>query len=209
MLNQQLWDCIERIERLYCDDTITLLDYVLTDNPDDPQYSANTAYHCLEEAVLFERLYFRSEIKSVKEYLLAKGYGKEDIELLKIKMGEEEYHQKWRKIEIPEVVLSVMDQQLWDCIENIERIYANRTIELFDYAIDDSDVLRYSANLVYHRLEEDVLFERLYFQKKVEGVEEYLVACGYGKEHFELLKRKMKEEDNDPNRGNIKMTATI
>ena len=172
MLNQQLWDCIERIERLYCDDTITLLDYVLTDNPDDPQYSANTAYHCLEEAVLFERLHFRSEIKSVKEYLLAKGYGKEDIELLKIKMGEEEYHQKWRKIEIPEVVLSVMDQQLWDCIENIERIYANRTIELFDYAIDDSDVLRYSANLVYHRLEEDVLFERLYFQKKVEGVEE-------------------------------------
>ena len=158
---------------------------------------------------MFERLHFRSEIKSVKEYLLAKGYGKEDIELLKIKMGEEEYHQKWRKIEIPEVVLSVMDQQLWDCIENIERIYANRTIELFDYAIDDSDVLRYSANLVYHRLEEDVLFERLYFQKKVEGVEEYLVACGYGKEHFELLKRKMKEEDNDPNRGNIKMTATI
>lgn len=84
MINQQLWDCIERIERLYCDDTITLLDYVLTDDPDDPQYSANTAYHCLEETVLFERLHFQSEIKSVKEYLLAKGYGKEDIELLKM-----------------------------------------------------------------------------------------------------------------------------
>ncbi len=87
--NQELCSCIVRIKEMFLSDTFILLDCVLTDNPLDPEYSANVAYDRLEEVVRFEKLYNGIECKGVSDYLLKNGYTLNDVELLNKKRIDE------------------------------------------------------------------------------------------------------------------------
>ena len=86
----ELYNCIERIEKLYMYDTIEFLDCVLTDDRVNPEYSANTVYNRLKEILIFEKLYFKSKIKDIPEWLSLKGYTQDEIDLLNNKMIEED-----------------------------------------------------------------------------------------------------------------------
>ena len=81
--------CMEAIEEWFCYDTIILLDCVLTDDPMDPEYSANTAYSRLKEVVNFHKLYYRKKYRDVEDYLLQNGYSEKDVELLNQKRVDE------------------------------------------------------------------------------------------------------------------------
>ena len=87
--NSKISDCIEKIEKWFRFDTITLLDNVLTDDVSDPQFSANTVYGRLESIVEFQKLYFDSDIKDVNDFLFKNGYMNDDIEKLKRKCIDE------------------------------------------------------------------------------------------------------------------------
>jgi len=82
MNNYNLKKCIESIEMGYWYDTLTLLDCVLTDDPVEPEYSANTVYSRLEEIVAFQNLYFKLKVSSVADLMQKNGYSNEDVELL-------------------------------------------------------------------------------------------------------------------------------
>lgn len=86
----ELKSCVERIEKWFRFDTITLLDCVLTDDTVNPEYSANTVYYRLEEIVNFQNQYFGIIYKDVEDYLLKNGYTREDVDLLKQKQIDEE-----------------------------------------------------------------------------------------------------------------------
>ena len=85
----ELKTCMEKIEKWFRFDTITLLDCVLTDDAVNSEYSANTAYYRLEEIVNFQRLFFGVNYSGVSDYLLKNGYSAEDIDLLCRKRIEE------------------------------------------------------------------------------------------------------------------------
>ena len=70
-------------------DTIIILDNVLTDDTQNPIFSANTGYYRLENIINFHTLYFGEDIKDVNDFLLKNGYTDEDIKLLKQKRIEE------------------------------------------------------------------------------------------------------------------------
>ena len=95
-INTKLNECIERIEECFRYDTITLLDCVLTDDPIDPQYSANTAYYRLEDVVNFQELYFGIEYHDVTDFLLKNGYSSDDADLLNRKRADEIQRHSWR-----------------------------------------------------------------------------------------------------------------
>lgn len=88
--------CIENIEKWFDSDTIILLDCVLTDDPDDPEYSANTAYYRLEDIIHFKELYYGVKYKDVADYMLKNGYSQEDIQLLNHKRIEENKRHSFR-----------------------------------------------------------------------------------------------------------------
>lgn len=79
--NTELCECIERIVKRYESETFIFLDCVLTNDPDDPEYSANTVYLCLENIVTFQRLYFGADVLDVPDFLRKSGYSEEDIAL--------------------------------------------------------------------------------------------------------------------------------
>lgn len=86
--------CIQRVEKWFRYDTITLLDCVLTDDPIEPEYSANTVYCRLEDVVNFQNLYCGARYHGVSDFLLDNGYSHEDIELLNKKriIEDQRYH---------------------------------------------------------------------------------------------------------------------
>ncbi len=79
--DRELCDCIEKMEKLFLYDTITLLDCVLTDDPDDPEYSANMAYSRLETVMKFQSLYFGEKTNDVASFMLKEGYTQDDVDL--------------------------------------------------------------------------------------------------------------------------------
>ena len=81
--------CLERIVKLFLYDTITLVDLVLTDDPDDPQYSANAAWDRLSDYLTYQEFHSHQQL-SVVEYLLKEGgYSQEDVELFLRKKEQE------------------------------------------------------------------------------------------------------------------------
>lgn len=88
-IDQDLKTCIEKIEKLFFYDTLTLLDCVLEDDPIDPVYSANMVCERLERSLLFQKLYYKNALLDLSELLLANGYSEKDIALLKLKQSEE------------------------------------------------------------------------------------------------------------------------
>lgn len=82
-------DCIHNIAEWFVCDTITLLDCVLEDGEEDPQFSANTVYRRLEEVVRFRNLYGEASYESVADYLLKNRYSREDVDLLERKRAAE------------------------------------------------------------------------------------------------------------------------
>lgn len=86
----ELCQCIERIEEKFRFETFILLDRVLTDDPIEPEYSANTAYACLEDIVTFHRLYFGENIADISDFLKKNEYEMSDIELFDKKCRDED-----------------------------------------------------------------------------------------------------------------------
>lgn len=82
-------DCINRIVKLYYYDSISLLDCVLTDSIEEPEFSANTTYNRFFDIFQFANLYYNKEYKNVFELLLETGYSKEDIVDFQVRIKEE------------------------------------------------------------------------------------------------------------------------
>ena len=74
--------CIEKIAEWFRNDTFRFIDLVLADDRDDPEYSANSAYHNLELVVEFQKLYYGVEYKDADDCLIKNGYSVEQIKLL-------------------------------------------------------------------------------------------------------------------------------
>lgn len=87
--NKEFLKCVEQIEKLFWYDTVTFLDCVLTDDEQDPQYSAITVYGRLEMVVEFEKLYSGKENYDVNSLLLDNNYTQDDIDILSKKMQQE------------------------------------------------------------------------------------------------------------------------
>ena len=81
--NDEVKELLEFILFFYMDDSIRLLDLVLSDDPDDPQYSAHTAYFRLTKLLRFNYLVNQQPEKSVTEYLRECGYREEDLSLFR------------------------------------------------------------------------------------------------------------------------------
>ena len=97
--------CTCQIVRLFYYDSITLLDKVLSDNINDPEYSANTARNRLEMVLTYYNLKNENKICSIVEFLKQIGYSAEDISILQIKCEREtQRHIKLRETmaEFPE-----------------------------------------------------------------------------------------------------------
>lgn len=99
MLSKDLLQCIEEIAKIYTYDTVTLLDYVLTDDEEDPQFSANTVYRRILTAIEFRKLYYGVEI-SVNDFIAGSGNSDEDISLFYKKCNSEAKRYGWAPFEI-------------------------------------------------------------------------------------------------------------
>ena len=91
-INEELSACIEDIVGWYTSDVFILLDNVLTDDVEEPEFSANTVCLRLKQIIKFRKLWFGSaslplEIneKDIQDYILSKGYSHDDVELLQKK----------------------------------------------------------------------------------------------------------------------------
>ena len=85
---KQFNECVEKIVEWYIGDTIELLDLVLTDDLEDPQYSAITTCKRLNEYLLYQELRGNQK-KDLTELLMGSGYTQEDIDLLMVKKEQE------------------------------------------------------------------------------------------------------------------------
>ena len=86
---KQFNECVEKIVKWYIGDTIELLDLVLTDDLEDPQFSAITTCKRLNEYLLYQELRGNPK-KDLTELLRESGYTQEDIDLLMLKKEQEE-----------------------------------------------------------------------------------------------------------------------
>lgn len=87
--NEELQACVKRVFKLLSYNASTLLDCILADDSDDPQYSANTTYTMFSDVILFERYCYGKIYKSVDAYLKHVGYSDEDIALFAHRREEE------------------------------------------------------------------------------------------------------------------------
>ena len=92
IINRELCNCIEEIVGWYTSDVFILLDNVLTDDMEEPEFSANTVYLRLKQIIKFQRLYsdsanlpFDINEKDIHDYLLLNGYTHTDVELFQKK----------------------------------------------------------------------------------------------------------------------------
>ena len=85
---KQFNECVEKIVEWYIGDTIELLDLVLTDDLEDPQYSAITTCKRFNEYLLYQELRGNQK-KDLTELLMGSGYTQEDIDLLMVKKEQE------------------------------------------------------------------------------------------------------------------------
>lgn len=88
--DEKMGECAERVFKLFTYDTQTLLDCVLADSVDDPQFSANTAYNRLSDLVIIENSFFGRNVSTVEDYLRSLGYDEQDIALLEQKRADED-----------------------------------------------------------------------------------------------------------------------
>lgn len=88
-----------------------------------------------------------------------------------------------------------IERNLCDCIERIEKLFFYDTLVLLDCVLaDDRKEPEYSANSVYQRLEECLLFQNLYFQDQINSVSDFLKKNGYSDEDVDLLSFKKADE---------------
>ena len=88
-------ECIQHISAWYFSDTIELLDLVLCDDEEDPQYSAITTMNRLWIYIQYQKKLNKDcEYDSVASLILKSGYSSEDVALFKKKVLEERdiYH---------------------------------------------------------------------------------------------------------------------
>ena len=81
--------CVRQIVRLFYYDSITLLDNVLSEDTDEPEYSANTAYQRLAMVAAFYNLSNEAASITVETIMEESGYSSEDILRLQRKRANE------------------------------------------------------------------------------------------------------------------------
>ena len=77
--------CIKFIMQTFIVDTLILVNQVLQDSIEDPQFSARTVCHRLKQIIFFEKVYFDKNYKTIWKYLRYRGYTEKDITALKQK----------------------------------------------------------------------------------------------------------------------------
>ena len=82
-------DSLISIVNLFESDTIELLDLVLNDSEEDPQYSAKSTINRINDLIQFYKIYCNKNIGTVRQYLKSAGYEEKDIDLLFKKQKEE------------------------------------------------------------------------------------------------------------------------
>lgn len=78
-IEPELLKYIKKIVRLFYYDTIELLDDVLSDDSDDPEYSANAVYKRLQLVRSFHGLFYHCDVPSLDTILEQGGYKLDDI----------------------------------------------------------------------------------------------------------------------------------
>lgn len=87
----RLEKCMEEIAKWFQNDTLAFLERVLTDDRDDPEYSACTVCKNLDLVVEFQRLFYGNNYRDISDYLIKNGYSVDRIDLLNhLKIKEEQ-----------------------------------------------------------------------------------------------------------------------
>ena len=87
--NKELQECVKRVFKHLSYNASSLLDCILVDDSDDPQFSANTTYAMFRDVILFERYCCGKTYESVDDYLKNIGYSGADILLFAQRREEE------------------------------------------------------------------------------------------------------------------------
>lgn len=77
---------VQKIGAIFKYDALILLDCVLTDDTQNPEFSAKTVYDRLEKARLLENIIYSEKKESLSLWLISNGYSKDDICLLERKV---------------------------------------------------------------------------------------------------------------------------
>ena len=91
---------------------------------------------------------------------------------------------------------------LKECIEKMERSYRFDTITFLDCVLEDdwSDP-QFSANTVFDRLNNIILFEKIFYHQTIDiDVFEWMQTNGYSQKDVEIFKQKLSDESERYNR---------
>ncbi len=95
-MDDSRFECIKRMQEWFFSDVIILLDKVLADDEDDPEYSANTTYTRLELCLNFQNMFLNTQFKDISEFLFFCGYSEEDVSRFLKKCDNETQRYKGR-----------------------------------------------------------------------------------------------------------------
>ena len=165
-------ECIESMVTLYYYQTISLLDYFLTDDLENPRFSALATCNRLNEYLLYQELQGNQK-KDIPEHLSELGYSQEDIDLLMARAEQEKKN---------------------GCIDRIVKTYFYNVITLLDCVLtDDLEDPQYSAITACNRLNEYLHYQELQGDQKKDALE-FLGDLGYSQEDIDLLMAKVEKE---------------
>ena len=187
-----LQECIEKIVKLFEYDTYSLLECILTDDSGKAKVRANTVYDRFESIFMLRKMDCTVSFDDLWQWLELECYNDDDIKVMRELLEEAGKQKKSQSKSIHRDDKN----DLWQCIEKIVALYKEDTLSLLDCVFsNDPNDPHFSANMVYNRLENVILFERLHFSAVDTSVYDWLKANGYSHEAIELFKRKRLEED--------------
>jgi hypothetical protein len=187
-----LQECIEKIVKLFEYDTYSLLDCIFYDDSGEANVSAESVYNRFEIIFMLKKTNCTVSANSLYEWLELDCYNDDDAKAMRKLLEECEKQKKSQS----KSVQRDDKNDLWQCIEKIVALYKEDTLSLLDCVFsNDPNDPHFSANMVYNRLENVILFERLHFSAVDTSVYDWLKANGYSHEAIELFKRKRLEED--------------
>ena len=94
---KELEECISRIMNDYLFEIIELLDKVLYDDDNDPEYSANTLIRKINDYVLFHRMHYGKDLGGIEDFLQECGYPKD----VKNKLYEKQKKELEKRASLP------------------------------------------------------------------------------------------------------------
>ena len=184
--------CIEKIVKLFEYDTYSLLDCIFYDDSGEANVSAESVYNRFEIIFMLKKTNCTVSANSLYEWLELDCYNDDDAKAIRKLLEECEKQKKSQS----KSVQRDDKNNLWKHIENVVELYKDDALSLLNSVLsNDPNDPHFSANAVYDRLKNVILFERLHFSADDISVYDWLKTKGYSDKIIELLKRKMLEED--------------